>query len=27
VVDRNGAWLDQNVGDTTRMCRQLGALA
>jgi hypothetical protein len=27
VADRNGAWLDQNVVDTTHMCRRLGALA
>jgi len=27
VAGRSAAWLDRNVGDTTRMCRRLGALA
>jgi hypothetical protein len=26
-VGQNGAWLDQNVGDTTHMCRQRDVLA
>jgi len=27
VVDRNGAWLDQNAGDTTHTCRRRDVLA